>query len=486
MKKLLGSVLALALVLSISQANAELLKNFKFGGSIDLQATSARNVLDFQTHPKANNGGDQIGNVQTRLMLNMDWDLLDDVHSRVTIRKNDRVWGSRTADTTPQDVNTVTTLLFVDEANVKIDKVFGYVDTTLGRQFYGEEGDLIIYYGPRHNQYGMNVDAIDAAKFDYNGEKLYVSVLAANQSNGAAGRAIGNTAAAYNGRKDLRGLVVGTKGMENVDGKFYLYNAETHRFTTGLGADDSKNDNLYIAGIKAKAKFGGAFVSGEFAQNFGDYRVGAAPGNNARYCGWAVKLDGGMKAEVANIGTFSPWGNFSMGTGRDNSSENQNAQFVSINTDFRPGAIYGRFDRYNVGGLTFGSQINNGGAPATNPASDGLSNRVIWGVGVKANPAAVSKLTAGVSYWDFKFFRMTKTATAPGVQDGQGNRHIGSEIDLDAEWKHSENVSFRAGVGTFQPGGFIKEYKRGITRPAEAQDSENPALLSYFDVAIKF
>jgi hypothetical protein len=88
MKKLLGSVLALAFVFATSQAKAETLKNLKFGGSVEMEATSARNVLDFSTKY-----ADRISAAQTRVMLGMDWDLLDDVHSKVSMYKNDRVYG---------------------------------------------------------------------------------------------------------------------------------------------------------------------------------------------------------------------------------------------------------------------------------------------------------------------------------------------------------------------------------------------------------
>src|SRR5687767_1870842 len=78
-------------------ANAELLKNFKLGGQIDLQATAARNVTDFTTRQN-NNGGatfnDRIGDAQTRVMVHADWDNLDDVHAKVTVRKSDRNWGT--------------------------------------------------------------------------------------------------------------------------------------------------------------------------------------------------------------------------------------------------------------------------------------------------------------------------------------------------------------------------------------------------------
>jgi hypothetical protein len=159
MKKLLGSTLALALFLPAG-ASAELLKNFKLGGQLDVQTTSARNIADFQTLANHAGGGsgpgvaadnnDRIGNAFTRVMLKMDWDLLDDVHARTTLVKGSSSHGTlRPYGNNQESLQTVQNNTFVEEAFVKIDKLFGSADFTLGRQFYGEPGDLVIYYGPR-------------------------------------------------------------------------------------------------------------------------------------------------------------------------------------------------------------------------------------------------------------------------------------------------------------------------------------------------
>ncbi len=98
MKKLLGSTLALAMFLPTG-ASAELLKNLKISGQLDVQTTSARNVIDFVTRPTqgtfTNGNNDRIGHAHTRTMVSGDWDLLDDVHARITLVKgvptNERV-----------------------------------------------------------------------------------------------------------------------------------------------------------------------------------------------------------------------------------------------------------------------------------------------------------------------------------------------------------------------------------------------------------
>src|SRR6185312_82472 len=112
--------------------------------------------------------------------------------------KNDRTWGNTNLNgASPatkggtggnsQDLNTIQNNLFVDEAYVKIDKLFGALDTTIGRQFYGESGDLVIYYGPKYNLYGMPITALDAGRFDWNGEKVGVTLVAGKITGSAIG-----------------------------------------------------------------------------------------------------------------------------------------------------------------------------------------------------------------------------------------------------------------------------------------------------------
>ncbi|MCX5789920.1 MAG: hypothetical protein NTX64_15670, partial [Elusimicrobia bacterium] len=175
MKKLLGLAITLALVIPSGLANAELFKNLKATGNIDVQGVSVQNVTDFSTKGQAlpaSNANDRISTVMTRVVAGLGWDLLDDVHAKITLRKNDRAWGTQgnagqmnigTNDQsfTQNATGGVLDTVFVNEANVKIDKLFGALDTTVGRQFWGNSGDLIAAWGPKNN-YGLYVTAIDA------------------------------------------------------------------------------------------------------------------------------------------------------------------------------------------------------------------------------------------------------------------------------------------------------------------------------------
>ncbi|MCX5796333.1 MAG: alginate export family protein [Elusimicrobia bacterium] len=476
MKKLLGSALALALFVSVGTANAELLKNFKFGGSVEMDAVSARNVSNFKTRSYNNNvPNDHVGTAQTRIMLNMDWDLLDDVHSKVTLRKNNRVYGNAASES----LTAVQGFVVLDQAYFKIDKVFGFLDSTFGRQFYGEPGDLIAYYGPAYDQYGLQVTAIDGARFDWTGEKAYATVVVF-EPTGHPGLGSSN----YVGIKDIRGFIAGNKGNENFDGKAYVWNQATHGGMNSVATPPgltTKNDNLYVLGAKVKAKLGGLYGSLEAALNFGENRAGAV---SERYAGKALLADVGMKADVEQIGMFNPWAQFGWGSGNGDSTNanNHNMNFTPIATDFRPGAIYGRFDAANAGAVILGNGVT--GMPAGTMASNGLTNKIMYAIGVKATPAGLNKLTAGLAMYAFRFQNigdnMKPAGTTISALTG-GHRSIGQEYDLTAEWKHSENVSLKGTVGNFQPGDAIR-----FVANATPGNTTNSAWMSAFDVAVKF
>jgi len=288
MKKFLGAALSAALILPSGWANAELLKNLKVGGELQVQAISANNAVDFNSAKY-----DQIGDAQTRVLLNTGWDLLDDVHSNVSVTKNNRAYGQAS-----EHLNTVESNLFVDQANVKVDHLLGNIDATLGRQFYGTPNDLVAYFGPHNNVYGMAVTALDAFRFDWAGSLFNLTGLVGKTvTNGlstAAGGVTTNTSDAVGAVNptDLRALNLGIKGNDTLSGGVNLYNRVTHLGVFGTNNASTGDDYLWVLGGKAKFATGGLTVKGEFDKNFGQDRLNTvANGNAGAYSGWAFLLD---------------------------------------------------------------------------------------------------------------------------------------------------------------------------------------------------
>jgi hypothetical protein len=454
MKKLLGSTLALALLVPAS-ANAELLKNFKMGGSLEVDAVSATNVTDFNTATY-----DDVSSVQTRLMVKADWDLLDDVHAHIGLDKNNRTWGGTTGATggASQSVTGIEGTVFVDESYVKIDKLFGALDTTIGRQFYGEAGDLVIYFGPKYQLYGMPITALDGGRFDWNGEKAGLTLLAAKVTGSALATNDG-------GNVDLYGVDVHVKPMDNLSGGAYVYNRTTVNSGTA-GNNVVGNDYLYVAGLKGKLTAGGAWLKAEIAKDFGNNRAINGTGvytTAANYTGWAGKADAGIKVDLSNLGALTGWGSFGMGSGGGTTNRN----FTAIAGDYRPGSIWGRFPT--------SSALSNGLDNST------LNDRTITALGLKVTPSALSKLTVGLSAYDYR------VTTAYGVPTAnRGNKFLGREYDLDLTWAHSENVSVSAGAGDFQPGRAIIVGNVNNNLGAGASQGVASARLCYADLSVKF
>src|ERR1035437_2076145 len=154
-RKLFSMSLALALVYSISlPGRAELLKNFKTDGSIETRSFGIGNETD-------RNGAhdDYRGEANYRLLLGGNFDLLDDVHGRLLLGRNN-LQGSGA-----NSIEGVEASAFFDNAYVKIDKVFGHVDLTIGRQFYGHANDLNIYFGPNNDDV-LSIGSLDVFRAD--------------------------------------------------------------------------------------------------------------------------------------------------------------------------------------------------------------------------------------------------------------------------------------------------------------------------------
>jgi len=264
---------------------------------------------------------------------------------------------------------------------------------------------------------------------------------------------------------------VHAKPMDNVSGAAYVYGRNTVNSGGGTApgnVGNVANDNLYVAGLKGKVTAGPAWLKAEFAKDFGQQHtnnnaVTGVPATNGNYTGWAGKLDLGAKVDMSNLGALTGWGEFGIGSG----GQTANRNFTAIAGDYRPGSIWGRFS--SNASLTLGNGL-------TAQPGQTLSNLVTIGAGAKVTPAALSKLTAGLSWWQFRAQNATAVHNVSPV-DTKGNKLYGNEYDLDLTWAHSENVTVSAGAGAFQPGNLIN----AVNGPAT-----NPVRLAYADLAIKF
>ena len=104
-----------------SMASAELLKNFKYDGKIEVNASQTTNGEDLNSKTK-----DTWSDVQTRVQINAGFDLNEDANAVVSLVKNNRDYGDGVG--TAEDLNTVTTQLFFEQAYLNLKGVLGITD----------------------------------------------------------------------------------------------------------------------------------------------------------------------------------------------------------------------------------------------------------------------------------------------------------------------------------------------------------------------
>ncbi|MDO9513985.1 MAG: hypothetical protein Q7J59_05185, partial [Elusimicrobiota bacterium] len=150
MKKFFSLVVMAMFALSSLATAASVLDGLKLSGEITVNKVSVNN------EEKASGVGDDYRSESTvRTMINMDMKLADDMDARVVLTKNNRQFG-----TGSEDLNTVQSQVFADNAYIKVQKLFDIIDLKVGRMFYGERNALAIYYGPSYD-YALGVSAID-------------------------------------------------------------------------------------------------------------------------------------------------------------------------------------------------------------------------------------------------------------------------------------------------------------------------------------
>ncbi len=428
-KRLLCLGLALALAETISlPVRAELLKNFKTDGSIEVRSFGIDNETDYSGVTD-----DYRSETRTRIFIGGSFDLLDDVHARVLLRKNNRLQGQAA-----ENGNSVQTALSVDNAYTKIDKVFGHMDLTMGRQFYGDSNSLNIYFGPQNDDL-LSVTALDAFRAD-------ADIMGWVKFQGIAGKTVESTAVSAtapagptnaNSDTDLWGGQLSTDKvvpMGNLGLSYYTLKAK--------GAGATANNTLSVLHFGAMGDIiAGLGYQADYLQNFG--RNNAAAGNPG-YDGNAYFL------------------NLHYGHELDGRPFRAHVEYGRGSRDFVAIAPGKRF------GIIWGQHTNAAGAPslANGRAGAGLTNLKVIDAGVGINP--IGKLGVDVAWYRFQY-----DANLGGI-----GTSAGTEYDLILSWKHSDNVTLEANAATFQVGTSLQN--------AGINTSTEPITRLGADIKIKF
>src|SRR3989339_1693597 len=143
MKKVIGILAVVAF--AANMASAELLKNAKYTGSIEVKSVTVNNYPGFDADNLVNNHSETM----PRVMLGVNFDLNDEINAQITAVKCDNQYGNN-PNTAGQSIDNVTAAVMFSEAYMNLKNVFG-VNHRIGRQYYGNSGDMVIYFGPSSN-----------------------------------------------------------------------------------------------------------------------------------------------------------------------------------------------------------------------------------------------------------------------------------------------------------------------------------------------
>lgn len=428
MNKVLGLVVASVLAFAGTSANAQLLQNLQTHGELEVHGVWASNMA---TYRNSDRGRSSWRNTQTRLTFGLTFDLLDDVHSTVTFVKNDRFWGDHAAvgqKFQGQALADLENTIRVQEANVQIDDVFGIFSAKIGRQFYGEEGSYIIYFGKRHLVEGLLDQSLDAAVVTYtheiagkttNFEFMYAKPL--NSVNAITpNQLLGDV------DETIWGIRAYADLTENFRTSLAAYNNRTGRNYEITGTNP---DNLWLVNLGFAGNLGGFLWNIDGALNLGSNGFGD------NYKGYAYMINVAYPIAM-NTMTLTPRVGFAYGSG-DKDTAMGNTTFRGINSDFRPGYI-------------FSSPTNEYPNGAYEPFS--LSNLSVLSIGFDLQIS--EKSTFMVDAYAFRHNR-----TVAGAYDG--NKSIGQEVDLTFNYAYSENIDFGLYAAKFFTGGVIRADKSG-------------------------
>jgi len=298
----------------------------------------------------------------------------------------------------------------VDNAYVKINKVFDRVDLTMGRQFYGDPEDINIYFGPNNDDL-LSVNSVDL--FRATGDVMGLVKLEGIAGKTAEGTAVAATnpgaPSNVNSDTDLWGVKVMTDKlipMGSMAASYYTLKAK--------GAGAAANNTLGVLTVTARGDIpmvGGLGYRADFLQDFGaNDAVAGAPG----YEGTAYFANLHYGRGVRNM-PFRAQVEYGHGTDT----------FLGISPGRRFGIIWG--EHSNVGPSTV---LSNG---------PGLTNLQVLDAGVGISP--IAKL--GIDFNAYRFDHHRGVA---------GRTHAGNEYDLIVSWKHSDNVSLEANAALFDVG----------------------------------
>ncbi len=277
MKKLLGLLVVITMAWPTA-ASADVLKNVDLIGEIQTIASDVRH----------NDTGLYDSGTNTRVLAGLSAELVEDVRANLMFEYV-TAWNGNTSG---ESVDHYWQNVRLTEANVVLSNLFDCFEATVGRQFYGEDGSAVIYFGPTHYNAELGslaTNSIDALKVAYSDDFKAFTLIA-----GKVDYVNPFTTPALTYDLTMIGADLKLNLTETLTAQIYGYNFHV--------ANTSEDVGFY--GAKATFAPEALTASVEYARNFDGHRPLKESHNN----GYMVKADVALDLEA-----FTPRATFLYG-----------------------------------------------------------------------------------------------------------------------------------------------------------------------------
>jgi|GEM_PF-1454914 len=271
------------------------------------------------------------------------------------------------------------------EAYLRVGELLPHTEIRIGRQFYGDAGSSVLYFGPGYyTPEALESGYLDAASlnFEAGGFRFKAVYAVVNENEFSRAYRDGDYDVYV---KNIAGFQAGLDMTESLSADIYMYDNRA-------GDNPAAGTHLGIYGGQLAFSSGcGSFSAGVFK----NYQGGFFRNNNS---GWAFRTEGNYEKSAGTFKTNARLAFFH--AERDYSSYG----------DYAPGLVLSFYDPVSV--------------------PDGTDKQII-NPGLDLTPAFLGGITVSLDYL--------------AVRDG--GKWFGGEYDITAAYRASENIEFQAGAG---------------------------------------
>lgn len=402
-----------------------------FDGSLEIKGQQANNETDI-----AGPTVDHRGATATRLRIGANLEPADSVKGRIELVRTAGGTGAGVA----QFGDGASTIageegaIQLQNAYLSLEDFLHTDSFSIGRQYVGRPGDLLVYYGPIADD-SLTVAALDSVSIGKKWNKFMINLVSGKvMEDDAVANADGDDAA---GAGDINVSYLTVTTDELIPDVKVPLELGWYSGTDSNASASGDNNNLTILDLRAGYSLMDDMVKLglEYAMNDGGLNGAGPGGTKLNYKGTALLLSARYDNDDEGWGVGLRYANASGDDKADGDDESFHdlTQVGAASSDYRYGEIM-TLDNTVAGALGIGTGGLDTGA-------QGSGGNVISLEGWYQLPWWDNKLKAMAGYYIAKL-----NEVAPGSDDG-----VGSEIDLAVNYAHSETMGASLGYATFSP-----------------------------------